>query len=258
MSDPTVEIIERPCPEDGCTYVATGPAKGPGSVGFKIGTHRSSVHGYRNPNPKRKRTGKPAPLPGEEDSKPVLLKLVESATGEIDTRSKRAPTEEELTKAGARFIGTLSVGAASYMAESDPTMAGEADRDALTDYLSLTPAEARDIAYPFARAMSRSKLNAKYGRSAVDNIDVASAMVELAMVGVRWRRYIRERDRRIQQGLTTRGPAGPGIVIDVGATMGPPSPAPTTAATAEEDALAHSNGFPHGGVIVTPEMLHKA
>lgn len=171
-----------------------------------LGLHRKRTHGVAGKA--RSRAGRP-PIREEQ---PAPVKVAKAMAEEISPTSTAAPTATELTKAFARGIGTLSTLGAAYAAETDPTITSEADRDAVTDYLSLSPDAAKEIAYPFARVFGRTKLNKKYGRSVVDNIDVVSAGAELVQYAVRWRRYLGERKRR--QGLPAAAPEIKGDVVE--------------------------------------------
>lgn len=234
---PEREIVTRQCPEPGCEEMFTGPKNGRANIGMRIGAHRAQKHGYKSPKVKKK-TSRPAPGP----TTPIALSVVRDAAEEISERSSKPPTIEELSRAGARLIGTLSVAVASWAAETDPTITTEADRDALVDFLSAEPSAAKDMAYPFARAFGRSKMNARMGRTIVDNVDMASAAAEIAQLAWRWRRYLRERDRRIAQMAPTPGAAPAVTSPGVGpAPMPPPAPP--------------GSPPPTSGVVVTPEMV---
>lgn len=188
MDSPYTEI----CPECGheVAHAQRNTAK------MMLGKHRRSAHGVegqwsRSGKAGRRRSGRP-PV---RDEQSVPVRVLKTAAEEIPDR-KTAPSVADLNKALARGFGTLSVLAASYAAETDRTITTEVDRDAVVDYLSLSPEAANEVAYPFAKAFGKSRLNKKYGRAIVDNIDLVSAGAELVNLGIRWRRYLNERERR--------------------------------------------------------------
>lgn len=181
------------CPD--CDFSVTGMNMGPGSAPFKLGIHKSRQHGYGK-RPGRSPAQRAARAADESTS---VVSVIRDAASEVSDKTDKPPTVDELGKALGRLFYTGSVAEASYLVETDPTIppGDEASRDALHKYLSLTPNDARDLAYPFARVFGRSKLNARFGRTLVDNIDVASSVAVVVELGVHHRRYLRERRRRI-------------------------------------------------------------
>lgn len=183
------ELFREVCPDCNREFTATTELSARGS----LGRHRKSAHG-----PGGTGTSSKSGRPPARDDQAVPIKVLKGVADEIPDR-KGSPTEKDLTKAFARGIGTISVLAASFAAETDPTIQTEEDRDAVTDYLSLAPEAATEIAYPFAKAFGKSRLNKRYGRALVDNIDLVSAGAEIVNYAVRWRRYMGERRRREAQ-----------------------------------------------------------
>lgn len=250
MADQDRTPVTLTCPEPTCDkgpnggpWQITAPAQGSGSAGWKLGTHRSRAHGYRSPG----RVGRPPKqAPGRGDPAGTgLVDVVRDSVAEISDKSTKPPTTDELTKALTRFVGTISTAEASYLAETDPTIQSEEDRDALVEYLRLSASDAREVAYPFARVVGRSKLNARYGRAIVDNVDAGSAAAAVFQLAVRHRRYFRERRRReVELGL--RGPAQLTAPIPSAA-----APAPYVPAAGP----APGEGFaPPGGTTAPGEM----
>jgi hypothetical protein len=99
---------------------------------------------------------------------------------------KGPPASEELTKALARGIGTLSMAAAIYAVETDRRLDTDELKEQNVNYLSLTPRAAHDLAEPLGSALYRSPLNKKYGRAIVDNIDVIGSLAELTIITLHW------------------------------------------------------------------------
>lgn len=241
-----VEMVERPCPEADCDYVAKGPKVGGGNAALKLGNHRRIAHGYKSDNPDAvRRRNKKGATGAARDNEPIALSIVKDAAGEISSKKTGAPSIDELDRALARMVGTGSVLAASYAAETDPTVQTEADRDAIVDYLSLAPEAAREVAYPFARILGKSSLNKRYGRALVDNVDAVSATAELVQLAVRWRRYMRTRELRVAQ-----------LAPSTAATGVPPAPA-AAAGPIPRTAPPPSTAPQMSGVVVTPDMVSR-
>lgn len=204
MTDETIPMASVTCPECG-DVISHVDAK---VLPRMLGLHRKRAHGIAGSSPKKRPRGGRPPIREEQ---PAPVRVAKAMAEEISPTATTAPSVADLTKALARGIGTLSTLGAAYAAETDPTISTEEDRDAVTDYLSLSPDAAKEIAYPFARVFGRTKLNKRYGRTVVDNIDVVSAGAELVQYAVRWRRYLGERRRR--QGLTPPAPEPRGEVV---------------------------------------------
>jgi hypothetical protein len=130
---------------------------------------------------------------------------------EIAPNKRTPPTVDELQRALARGLMTVSIGAATLTVETDRALAlyppaqREQVKDALVDHLALSQNEAKEVAYPFGRALGNSGLNKRIGRSVVDNIDVASSVSVLLVIGVRYKQYFTQRKEaytRLPQGST--------------------------------------------------------
>lgn len=244
MADEVQEVTLK-CDQPDCDFTVTGPDKGPGSAPWRLGTHKARKHGYRKPG----RPAKPPSTPRGDPDGGRVVDVIRDAAAEVGDKSDKPPTIPELTNALTRFVGTVSVAEASYLAETDPTVSTEEDRDALVNYLRLSPTDAREVAYPFARAFGRTKLNARYGRALVDNIDAGSAAAALFQLGVRHRRYFRERRRReVEMGL--RNPYANALPPAPVAPAAPPGPVDVAPA-----ATNGSSGFaPPGGTTTPGEM----
>jgi hypothetical protein len=250
-----IEEVTLTCPEADCDVTVTGPATGSGSAAWKMGTHRARKHNYRNPA-KVGRPKKPPSTPRGRDDGASVTDVIRDAAAEVSDKSTKPPTIPELTSALSRFVGTVSVAEASYFAETDGTITTEEDRDAVVDYLRLSPTDAREVAYPFARAFGRTRLNARYGRALVDNIDAGSAAAALFQLGVKHRRYFRERRRREE--LLGLRPQPPQLVAPApAAAPGPPQPAQAQPPAPPFPAPAtgeHVGFAPPGGTTEPGEM----
>lgn len=108
---------------------------------------------------------------------------------------KGTPSEAALTKAFGHGLELLSISAASMAAETEEGLS-DAQRDEITKELSLTTAQAREIARPIAHLIQPTKVNKKFGRQAVENVDAFAACLEIVELGFHWRRYMRQRAAR--------------------------------------------------------------
>jgi hypothetical protein len=152
---------------------------------LKLGYHRRVAHGVQGKGKNRRKS----------EPRPVLVEALKGMADEAAAGSGRKgpPASEELTKALARGIGTLSMAAAIYAVETDRRLDTDELKEQNVNYLSLTPRAAHDLAEPLGSALYRSPLNKKYGRAIVDNIDVIGSLAELTIITLHWRRYFAER-----------------------------------------------------------------
>lgn len=189
LTDMGLDLFSEECPECGTVvaHVKANVAK------MLLGKHRRQAHGVAGKSEKKPRTR--AGRPPVRDEQPAPIKVAKTIADELPDK-KTAPTAADLTKALGKGLGAVSTLAASWAAESDPTIHSEQDLDAVTDYLALSPDAAKEIAYPFAKFFSKSKLNKRYGATLVENVDMVSAAAELFDYARRWRRYMTERKRR--------------------------------------------------------------
>lgn len=229
------------------------------SANFKLAAHRYNVHGKRGDG--RKTAPKDEPDAEELADRPVvsLVRSIGSAAGS----SKRVPTEDDLAKGLGRGLGLITMGTAALLVESDPnipdTPAGEAQRDALVDYLSLSDKAAKDLMHPFGRALAGTRLNARYGRGMIDNVDVVASIFELGVLASHYRKYFRLR----AMGAGTRTLAAMDAAPMPAA---PPAPGNVAAAVPMDfdttnlptgGRQEHATPPPTAGVILTPEMVQQ-
>lgn len=178
-------IIEEPCPE--CGAKIKGKVKGRGSAVGNLALHRANAHGYRNPRRKKKGAS-------DADNVTPIREFIRDTADEIGGGAG-APKREELANALGRGLGVISLAVASYAAETDPRPGlTDDDRDKITRDLSLSRASAHDVMDPIAKTIAGTQLNQKFGRPIVDNVDTVSAVCDLAVLGLRWKRYFRERN----------------------------------------------------------------
>lgn len=241
------------CPE--CNETITGPTGGAGSAKFKLASHRYRFHQVRSSKTPKSAKGRSAPTDDEAAAQPVVG-VLRDMQAQIPTGTG-APSGHDLTKALGRGVGLVSLAVAGYAVETDEGLT-DAQRDQLADELSLTPRQAEDVVRPLAKAFAPTKLNRRFGRQVVENVDAVSSVAELTTLALSWRRYFK--DRAVREG---RRPA-PAVVIDTtgtypdGGLPPPPGPGPGGAAV---DGMAPRNGHeyttpaPQGGVVVSADMV---
>ena len=198
-----IDLHTVECPECGTAIAHVHP----NVARMMLGKHRVREHGAAAKTaPKGKRRSGRPPVREEQ---PAAVRVAKTIADELPDK-KTPPSSADLTKAFGKGLGALSTMAASWAAESDPTVTSETDLDAITDYLSLSPEAAKEIAYPFAKFFAKSKLNRRFGPTIVENVDMVSAAAELIEYAHHWRRYLAERRRREEaQANRPQGTPGP-------------------------------------------------
>lgn len=197
LTDEFVESVERDagvpftvtetCPD--CGTVITGKNKGPGSIAWKRGLHRKNVHGEAGKGKAgRKKAG--APTAQDYEAHPVTSAIRDVAA---EIGGKGTPNTEQLTNGLGRLVGLSSYTAASWAIESDRNFPAGLDKQMAVDYLSLAEADAKALMHPVARLLAPTKLNAKYGRTVIDNVDLVGAIAGLAQLGWHWSEYLKMR-----------------------------------------------------------------
>lgn len=96
-----------------------------------------------------------------------------SSSRSTGRRTTKPPTADELTNkvlakllVGITFLVAVRMVASRTLHDPD---------DAIAEELAMTNDEAKSITHPFARFIEPTPLNTKYGRHAVENIDVVDA-----------------------------------------------------------------------------------
>lgn len=244
-----VELLDDgiPCGEPGCPEVFRGER-----AAFLRGGHLYRAHKIGG----SKRKG--APTEEDHQRRPISAALKDIAA---DVDGKGVPTAAALSKAIGRGVGMTTMAVASYYVETDETIPftpdGERQRDHLVDELSLTPRAAEELVSPIGRALAPTKLNKRYGRTLVENVDVIGAVDELALLVLRWRRAFRERRYREQQMGLRPIDVEPVSVTPAPAPAGPPAP-PMAQPAAPAPAPVMAEGQsppPTTGVVVSPAMV---
>lgn len=244
--------FRKPCGEEGCDFVGKG--KTAALAAMLTGSHKRVVHGIAGtgsahrkkgpPTSSRAKKGQTSSSPSDVD--PPGLAAIRDIADAVGKRNG-APTADDLAKGLGRGLGILSTAVASYAVETDETIPegpdGDSQRDQLIDYLSFNDRQAVQVMTAPAKAFAPTKLNKRFGRKVVDNVDVAASAAEVGIMFAHWRRYFRSRRFREQQMGGAPPPAA--VVIDANATPAP-SQQPTSGPGRETQ-----------GVVVTAEMVQR-
>lgn len=240
----------RDCPE--CGQTITGKARGAGSLSWKMGQHRRNKHGVKGAGRKgRPRAGEPTDA--DREARPVISAIRDVAAG---VGGKGTPNADQLGNGLGRGLGLTTMAIATLAVETDPaiprTPEGDQFRDRLVDYLSLSPEAANAIMHPIGRALAPTRINQRYGRAVVNNVDVIGSVAELVQLGYHWREYFRMRAE------ASAARAAGGAPADSGAGAAPtmaPAPTPSPAET-----VVHPSGLvqtppPASGVVLDAQMI---
>lgn len=238
-----VQVISVPCGEPDCDYIETGPATGRGSAPFKIGSHRWNVHGVKKDGTRREPKHSKTPSNEDKPAPARVLSVVSDVAG--DVKGEGVPTQRQLERAGAKLLQVGTAAFASVMAETEDGLT-EAERDEIEDTLTLTSSQANEMVSPLARVAAPSKINKRFGRTAVDVAEVAAPVAEVTLYAITVARYLRDRRRRrevnLGNGQYYQGPTGPPPTAD------PHNPGGT--ATPAEVVL--TGGNPTAGMVIDP------
>lgn len=179
-----------------CGQAITGKAKGAGSAAWKLGTHMRVKHGVQGRGRKKRGT----PSEAEHEAHPVLSAAREAAA-DIGIGKKGTPTAEELAAGLGKGLHIATMSAATWAATTDPTIdhsaEGDAFRNLIIDDLTLDMEAAKGVMTPIGRVFSGTRINKRYGRGVVDNVDVLGSLFDLAMLMREWRAYFDMRASRI-------------------------------------------------------------
>lgn len=227
-----------------CGQQVTGKLAGPGSATWKMGTHRRVKHGIAGQGRKGRRK-KGAPTEAQLDAHPVLGAMQEAAS-EIGVGKKGAPSSDELAAGLGRLLTIATMGTATLAAETDPAIPrgdeGQKQRDIVIDLLTLDEQSAKSAMVPFARAAAGTRLNKRYGRAVVDNVDVLGALFDLGLLLKNWNDYLQMR-RELTAELRRRAESAPRLSM---------APAPTETAAAAAPSPSPQNGARPPGFPTTP------
>lgn len=235
-----------------CDEPITGPASGAGSVKFKLASHRYRIHGImkdgsvRPPKAPKGRSGRPAP---EESARPAMA-VVRELRDEVPPGTA-PPTTDQLTRAAGHALELAALTVASYAAETEEGLT-DAERDEITAYLSLSTKQANEMVRPLAKLAQPTKINKKFGRQAVENVDAFAAVLELGELVMHWRRYLRQRSER--KPIDVEHTLVRAVQIPTTGPEGAPVNPGGTATTAQQVA---DSGAPGEGIVVDAEMVKR-
>ena len=248
------ELVTLPCDVAGCEESVTGPESGAGSVKFKLASHRYRVHGIkadgsvRPPKAPKGRAGRPAP---EESARPAMA-VVRELRDEVPPGTA-PPTTDQLTRAAGHALELAALTVASYAAETEEGLT-DRERDEITAYLSLSTKQANEMVRPLAKLAQPTRINKKFGRQAVENVDAFAAVLELGELVLHWRRYLRQRSERRPAYVDARSYPSPAVQIPVTGPEGAPVSPGGTAVPAEQ---VVASGVPGEGIVVDAEMVKR-
>lgn len=252
MTTTEPELVTLPCDVPGCGDEVTGPASGAGSVKFKLASHRYRVHGIkadgsvRAPKAPKGRAGRPAP---EESARPAMA-VVRELRDEVPPGTA-PPTTDQLTRAAGHALELAALTVASYAAETEEGLT-DRERDEITAYLSLSTKQANEMVRPLAKLAQPTRINKKFGRQAVENVDAFAAVLELGELVMHWRRYLRQRSER--KPIDAEHTLVRAVQIPTTGPEGAPVSPGGTATTAQQIA---DSGDPGKGVVVDAEMVKR-
>src|ERR1035437_4539141 len=232
------EYVELTC--DVCDEQITGPSHGAGSAKFKLASHRYRLHGVRKDGTIRAPKGK-----ADEGTARPIMGVVRDVRNEL-AGGKGSPSEDQLANAMGRTLGLLTTAVASYAVDTDADLPEE-EQDKVIAYLSLSQKAAKDTVRPLAHLAAPSKLNKRFGRVVVDNVDAAGSVLEIGELVLHWRFYFKDRARRNPKPIEATARQIPSPMPS------DPPHAPGGTATPAEQVV--TSGAPMQGVVVSAEML---
>lgn len=241
------EVTTLRCPD--CEEQITAPVKGRQNATFRLASHRYSRHGVRSDSKRRSKADADAAAERLVE-RPALATVREIGEAAGAGRRSGTPTAEELARGLGRGLSITTMIGAAFVVERDPGIppgpAGDARREELMRDLVLSDRDAAAMLAPIGRAMHRTKLNAKYGRGVVDNIDALAAVGDLGLFMARWYRYLAQRT------------AGPVMVDAGGYPIGPAAGAPAAPPPGTvEQAGIFTTPPPAAGRIITAEDVAR-
>lgn len=262
------------CPE--CGDTVTGKPAGAGSASWRLGLHRRNKHNVQGAGKKKGRPKSGAPSEHDFAAHPITSTIRDIAS---EIGGTGTPTVDQLTAGLGRGAALLTFTGAALVVESDRGIDHD-KKSTVIDYLSIGEDDAKALMHPIARILAPTKINAKYGRQVIENVDVIGAFGALVQCGMHWREYLdmrREGNRLLAQQLAQQQDTGQGapfltVVPDLadapivaaqqaGAVYTPPAaagtiytPPGTPGTVTEPGGMVHS-APPQQGVVVDAAMV---
>ncbi len=172
-----------------CGREFEGADTGPGGVKARLSRHLKAHE---------RKANKDADAPPQTAEPPSIQRVIVDSVKSIQSPVAGPPTTDELKRALGKTVHGASVLAAIAQVETDPGPLTQEREDAIIDMLSLTPADAQTVVAPIAKIFHKTSLNAKYGRTVVENIDVLDSVAILFTMMRHWKTYRNERQQRAQ------------------------------------------------------------
>jgi hypothetical protein len=253
LPDNVEELETRSCEE--CGERITGKIRGAGSAAWKMGLHRANKHGIKGTG-RAGRRKKGAPSDEQIQAHPISSGIA-SVAAEIGIGGKAAPTGDQLGDGLGKILEILALGGAVWAAETDPAIhpgpEGDAARDATVNYLALPGSAAKSVMHPVGRILAPTRVNRRYGRTVVENTDIAGAVVDFGTFCWHWREYMRSR-AQIAQRMSSSSPSSPApsSPANLSAVPDPFTPDPFTPVTQQGMTTTPP---PTNGVLLTPDRI---
>lgn len=250
MTEPD-ELITLTC--DLCTVSVEGRPAGQGSAAMKLGLHKRRAHGVAGA--KRRKKGAPSDelLAGDQGRARQVIAAAQEVLGPVGGTG--VPDAAELAGAGGRALSIIALFGASIAVDSDQRVQSDKDANELIEALSLPEETATAMFRPIGRMLHPTRLNQKFGRGAVDNVDVVASFLEFGLWSMRWKQYLTERRRG--NAMIAQAQAG---AAGLSALPSAVAPAPMQSQTGASPPAPpeQTTPAPTKGVVVTPEMIAAA
>lgn len=249
------ETVTVSCPTCGEDF--TGPQGGKGSANWMLGKHKYAKHrDAAKPRGKGSRAKAGSPTADELEARPVVS-LLRAAASEVS--GSGSPSGDALAKAGGRALQLVSGAVSSFVVETDPYIADEAEREAIWEALTIDVDTANNVMAPVGKMLAGTSLNAKYGRGVVDNVDVLGSVLELTQLGMRWRRYLSTRSQHAAalagQHTPAPAPLAPASFQAVPQNVPTLTDQPGGVPAASVSPGTLTSPPPQAGVVMTPDIV---
>jgi hypothetical protein len=160
-----------------------------GEPGWSIRSNKCELHRVPQKEKKPKAT---KTTNADGSKKPVVTQVVEAA-GEITTKtfSGKAPTASEWEEKLTALVVLLTMTYVEYVVVR-PFELGEPDATNAVASLGMTDDEASTIVEPFSYMLSKSEINKKHGREAIELLAFAPALLAIVAWADRVAQFRRE------------------------------------------------------------------
>lgn len=185
---------ESTCPECGEVFTASGKDLRTATLfaNRKRSNHRKQVHGYVPP-PKPPPTGRKPGRPRKDGSPLQIVETIGDAGKPRGAAARQAPKRGEWEKKVSMTLGIVATWRTVRVVNSS-RLPDEA-KDEAVDRLTMSEDETDAVAAPFASVVAEgplAALNKKYGRQALDVLDLLPALVAIVSFESRIRDFNRQ------------------------------------------------------------------